>query len=312
MLKRDQSGIIVIDKPANISSAKAVAVVKRILRADKAGHSGTLDPFATGVLVCCINNATKLAQFFLNGNKKYRAVLHLGVQTDTQDSTGKKVASSERTVFSDQVIHSAIKKFEGTIEQLPPIYSALKHKGIPLYRHARRGNPIQKSPRRVHISYIHILETSLPLVSFEVCCSAGTYIRTLCSDIGVSLGCGGHLKELRRIESSEFSIDEALTLSELEKLACEGHISDRMINMVDALRGMPTVVADQKLTEKINHGKLIWNKELNPTPSFGSNGFIKVVNPDNHLIAVMRQSPEDDRLDYCCVFPNIKKEAETK
>jgi tRNA pseudouridine(55) synthase len=154
-LKAEIIHIIVIDKPANISSAKAVATVKRILRADKAGHTGTLDPFATGVLVCCINSATKLARFFLNGNKKYNAVLHLGVQTDTQDSSGKIVASSDRTEFSDQMIHSAIKKFEGTIEQLPPVYSALKHKGIPLYRHARKGNPIQKPPRHVHISYIH-------------------------------------------------------------------------------------------------------------------------------------------------------------
>jgi tRNA pseudouridine55 synthase len=312
MLRRDKSGIIVINKPANISSAKTVATVKRILKANKAGHTGTLDPFATGVLVCCINSATKLARFFLNGDKKYKAVLHLGVQTDTQDSSGKIVASSDRTGFSDQMIHSAIKKFEGTIEQLPPVYSALKHKGIPLYRHARRGNPIQKPPRRVHISYIHILDTSLPLVSFEVCCSAGTYIRTLCSDIGISLGCGGHLKELQRIESSEFSIDEALTLSELEKLACEGDISERMISMVDALRGMPTVVADQKLTQKIKQGKLIWNKDLNPIPPFGSKSFIKVVDADNQLIAVMTKAPEDDRLDYCCVFPNIKKEAETK
>jgi tRNA pseudouridine55 synthase len=286
MVRRDQSGIIVIDKPANISSAKAVATVKRILRANKAGHTGTLDPFATGVLVCCINSATKLARFFLNGNKKYKAVLHLGVQTDTQDSSGMIVASSDRTGFSDQMIHAAIKKFEGTIEQLPPVYSALKHKGIPLYRHARRGNPIQKPPRRVYISYIHILEISLPLVSFEVFCSAGTYIRTLCSDIGVSLGCGGHLKELRRIESSE------------------GDISERMINMADALRGMPAVVANQKLTQKIKQGKLIENDDLNPIPDFGSKGFIKVIDTDNQLIAVMRHTPEDDRLNYCCVFPN--------
>ena len=303
MLRRDQSGIIVIDKPANISSAKAVATVKRTLRADKAGHTGTLDPFATGVLVCCINSATKLARFFLNGDKKYHAVLHLGVRTDTQDSSGKIEASSDHIEFSDQMIHSAVKKFEGTIEQLPPVYSALKHKGIPLYRHARKGNPIQKPPRRVHISYIDILETSLPQVTFEVFCSAGTYIRALCSDIGVSLGCGGHLKELRRIESSEFSIDEALTLSELEKLADEGDISERVINMVDALRGMPAVVADNKLTQKIKHGKLIENNDINPIPPFGSKGFIKVVDTDNQLLAVMRHAPEDNRLNYCCVLP---------
>ena len=304
MFSPNQSGIIVIDKPAKISSARAVSTVKQILRADKAGHTGTLDPFATGVLVCCLNSATKLARFFLNGNKKYKAVLHLGVQTDTQDSSGKIVATSDRSGFSDQMIHTAMHKFEGTIQQLPPVYSALKHKGIPLYKHARRGNPIQKPPRRVQISYIHILEIRLPLVSFEVFCSAGTYIRTLCSDIGLSLGCGGHLKELRRIESSDFSIDESLTLTELEKLACEGDISQRVINMVDALRGMPAVCADQKLTQKIKQGKLLWHKDLKPIPPLGSEAFIKVVDTDRQLIAVLRQVPEDDRLDYCCVFPN--------
>jgi tRNA pseudouridine55 synthase len=312
MLRRDQSGIIVIDKPANISSAKTVTTVKRLIGADKAGHTGTLDPFATGVLVCCLNRATKLARFFLNGDKKYQAVLHLGVQTDTQDSSGQIMASSDCTGISDHMIHSASKEHVGTIEQLPPVYSALKHKGIPLYRHARSGNPIQKPPRRVHISYIHILEIRLPLVRFEVFCSAGTYIRTLCSDIGTSLGCGGHLRELRRLESSEFSIDEALALPDLEKLACEGDLSEKIITMGDALRGMPTVVADQKLTQNIKQGKVVLITDLKPIPPFGSKGYIKVVDSGNQLIAVMRQQPQNDRLNYCCVFPNIKKEAETK
>ena len=312
MLRRDQSGIIVIDKPANISSAKTVTTVKRLLKVDKAGHTGTLDPFATGVLVCCLNRATKLARFFLNGDKKYLAVLHLGVQTDTQDSSGQIVASSDCTGLSDHMIHSAIMAYEGTIEQLPPVYSALKHKGIPLYRHARSGNPIQKPPRRVHISYIHVHEIRLPLVRFEVLCSAGTYIRTLCSDIGKSLGCGGHLRELRRLASSEFSIDEALSLSDLETLAGQGDLSEKIITMGDALRGMPSVVADQKLTQNVNQGKVVWLTDLNPTPPFGSKGYIKVVDTGNRLIAVMRQEPQNDRLKYCCVFPYTKKEAETK
>jgi tRNA pseudouridine55 synthase len=156
----------------------------------------------------------------------------------------------------------------------------------------------------VHISSINILKINLPLVTFEVLCSAGTYIRTLCSDIGKSLGCGGHLKELRRIESSEFTINEALTLDGLEKLAFQGDVSKRIISMVDALRGMTAAKVDDKLAHKIKHGNLIRKNDLNPVGIKGSEGFIKVIDTANQLIAVMRQIPKDDRLNYCCVFPN--------
>ncbi len=299
-----QSGVIVIDKPPKISSAQVVAHVKRIVGAQKAGHTGTLDPFATGVLVCCLNGATKLARFFLKGGKKYQAVLHLGVQTDTQDSSGTIISSCNPMAFSDRLIGSVIKKFEGTIEQIPPIYSALKYRGVPLYRHARKGNPVQKPPRRVHISSIQILEVNLPLVRFEISCSAGTYIRTLCSDIGNSLGCGGHLQELRRIESSNFTIQEALPLDELEKLAMYGDISKRIINMADALRSMPVVVADVRLAQKIKQGKPISKTDFNQVQITDPKGFIKFIDKANRLIAVVKMTARDDRLDYCCVFPN--------
>ena len=188
------SGIIVVDKPANITSARVVAVIKKRLGARKVGHTGTLDPFATGVLICCINKATKLARFFLQGWKKYTAVLHLGIETDTQDSTGSIISTSDRIDCSEKKIQSVIQQYEGTIEQFPPLYSALKYKGVALYKLARSGKPVQKPARRVFISYIKILEIRLPFIRFETFCSAGTYIRTLCADIGTSLGCGGHLK----------------------------------------------------------------------------------------------------------------------
>lgn len=302
--KDRQSGVIVIDKPAHISSAKAVAFVKSVLKAKKAGHTGTLDPFATGVLVCCINRATKLARFFLDGSKKYTAVLHLGVQTETQDSSGKVTARCEPIAFSDEMIHAAIKKFEGTINQTPPYYSALKYKGIPLYRYARWGRPVQKPPRRVHIASIQPLEINLPLVSFDVWCSAGTYIRTLCADIGNALGCGGHLKELRRIECCGFSIDETVPLYELEKRVLNGGVAAQMFSMADALRGISAVAADENLASKIKRGMRVQKKELNPRLFHGPEGFIKFIDSDNQLIAVMKQTPADDNLHYCCVFPN--------
>ncbi|MBW1849848.1 MAG: tRNA pseudouridine(55) synthase TruB [Deltaproteobacteria bacterium] len=301
-MQQEICGVIVIDKPANITSARVVAIVKKLFRARKVGHTGTLDPFATGVMVCCINRATRLASFFLHGNKRYRAVLHLGVTTDTQDLTGNVVSTCDEVDFSETEIRSVVKKFSGVIEQLPPVYSALKHKGVPLYKLARDGKPVQKPPRRVSISYIEILEINLPLVYFEVLCSAGTYIRTLCADIGASLGCGGHLKELRRIENSGYAIEEAVTLTELEELARSGEMPNRVIPMAGVLRDMPEHVADQDLKEQILNGSIITKADIVPEQDDMAEGFIKIVDTDNALIAVLNILRNSDRVKYCCVF----------
>ena len=149
--RQESSGIIVIDKPQNITSAGVVAEVKRLLNARKVGHAGTLDPFAAGVLVCCINDATRLARFLLADNKTYDATLKLGIETDTQDMTGTVTAVKPVTDWPEDTIKSAVKKFEGQIQQQPPVFSALKHKGTPLYRLARKGTPVQKPARKVHI-----------------------------------------------------------------------------------------------------------------------------------------------------------------
>ncbi len=210
-------GIIIIDKPENITSAGVVARVKRILDVKKAGHCGALDPFATGVMVICINQATKLAGFFLKGEKKYEAILELGAETDTQDLTGNVISTSEVADIPMETIRGVFKRFEGDIDQSPPVFSALKHKGTPLYKLARSGKPVQKPPRPVNIIRLAILEASLPEIRFEVTCSAGTYIRTLAADIGAALGCGAYLKALRRTESSGFSLEEALTIPEFEE-----------------------------------------------------------------------------------------------
>ena len=147
------SGILVVDKPAGLTSAKVVARVKKLLGARKVGHTGTLDPFATGVLICCINKATKLSRFFLKGWKKYTAVLHLGIETDTQDSTGSVISVVNAVALDERFIRTVFQQFEGTIEQVPPVYSALKHKGVPLYKLARNGKPVQKPARQVTIAY---------------------------------------------------------------------------------------------------------------------------------------------------------------
>jgi tRNA pseudouridine55 synthase len=301
------SGIIVIDKPGNISSAGVVRFVKKTLKAEKVGHAGTLDPFAEGVLICCLNQATRLAKFLLHGKKKYAAVLKLGEETDTQDITGTPVSTGKPVDFSPQTIQNVFRTFEGSIKQLPPVYSALKYKGVPLYKLARRGTPIQKPPRCVRIDNITIRDISLPLIRFEVACSAGTYIRTLCADIGKSLGCGGHLTALNRLESSGFTLEQSISLPELEKLKNSTKLSARIIPMADALPDMPQLRADTRLANKIQHGKLISTRDL-----IGSSGSvdahragseIKIVDCDGDLIAILKFREPGHRLAYHCVFP---------
>lgn len=163
------NGVIVIDKPAAITSAKVVAIIKKLLGAKKVGHAGTLDPDATGILLCCINKATKLAGFFLKSSKKYEAVLHLGVETDTQDAAGKIISTNDELDFTEKTIQAVFRQFEGTIEQVPPAFSALKHKGVPLYKLARKGKAVRKPSRPVFISYNKIRKINMPFISFEVC-----------------------------------------------------------------------------------------------------------------------------------------------
>jgi tRNA pseudouridine55 synthase len=306
--QQELSGVVAVDKPQNITSAKVVAHVKRLLNARKAGHAGTLDPFAEGVLVCCINDATRLARFLLAGSKTYEAILKLGIDTDTQDSTGSITAVSREFDYPEDTIRSVARQFEGSIEQQPPVYSALKHKGTPLYKLARQGTPVQKAARSVHIASIEILEIKLPLVRFKVCCSAGTYIRALCADMGRQLGCGGHLFALKRLESSGFKIQQAISLPALEKLASTGNYSGFIVSMADALADMPACVADQDLIEKIRHGQSVTKKEL----SFGQVSVkkntqdvnIKVVDASNKLLAVLNYGKDPDSVSYACVFPN--------
>jgi tRNA pseudouridine55 synthase len=294
------SGVLIVDKPENISSAQAVARVKRWLKAEKVGHAGTLDPFATGVLVCCLNAGTRLARFLLTGTKKYRAILELGVSTDTQDRTGAVQSRCRRMDYSAATLHSVFRRFTGDIEQVPPVYSALKHRGVPLYKLARQGHPVEKSARQVVVSELNILEIALPRITFDVTCSAGTYIRTLCADIGTELGCGGHLQELRRTHSSGFSIAEAVALNRLETLAAADQGAQRVIGMAAALRGMAQVVVPDRLVTTIATGGRLRPNDLELPAT--ARDFIKIVDRDNRLLAVVDLNTSEKTLKYCCVF----------
>ena len=294
----DLDGVLVIDKPEGVSSARVVARVKKAAGARKAGHAGTLDPFATGVLVCCLNRATRLARFFLGGDKRYRALMQLGVETDTQDATGRIVAENRAAVFSPDEVRAAVDAFRGPIRQRPPVFSALKHGGVPLYKLARQGRPVQKPPRTVEIRSIEVAGINMPEVEIDVTCSAGTYIRTLCADIGRRLGCGGHLKELRRLRSSGFFIEEASPLDRIEDRAANETLAERMVPMAEALRGMPARVADRRLIRNLVQGRVVTADDIVGPPE----GAFKVVDADGRLIAVLEADAGQRRYAYCGVF----------
>jgi tRNA pseudouridine55 synthase len=298
----DIQGIVLIDKPANISSARVVSRVKKIFKAKKAGHTGTLDPFATGLMICCLNRGTRLARFFLRGDKTYEAVLRLGIDTDTQDFTGQTVVSHQVPSFGEGEIAAQFESFVGTSQQVPPIFSALKFNGLPLYAYARKGKPVEKPPRQIVISEIEIRDITLPLIRFNVSCSAGTYIRTLCADIGKALGCGGHLEELRRLKSSGFTVHEAVTLETLEKAQNAGELKRHVMPLAQSLKGMAQLVAGPSLKEKILNGVPLNKQDMTPEHTAVPQRHIKIIDDHQELLAVLKYKKDRRRYDYCCVF----------
>jgi len=299
------NGIVVVDKPADITSAKVVAEVKTVLGARKVGHTGTLDPFATGVLVCCVNQATRLARFLTSGRKCYQAVMRLGIRTDTHDFTGRILSKEARLTVTHHEIRSAFKRFSEIKEQVPPAFSALKHHGVPLYKLARRGTFVQKPSRRISIYGLVVHEIDLPDVRFEVSCSEGTYIRTLCADIGDALGCGAHLVRLRRTDNSGFTLGEAISLHTMKKLSAEGKTLKCLMPMRQALRGLPEIQAGRALVERIRHGQPVTKAELGPLEG-GTAQWIKVTDAERALIAVLGSSEKNGVLPYMCVFPKTQ------
>ncbi len=299
-------GFLIVDKPAGISSAGVVAAVKRTTGVRKAGHTGTLDPFATGVLVCCLNRATRLSRFFLDGSKRYDAEIRLGTETDTQDFTGRVTAEMPWDGVSEAQIRSCAARFEGWSEQLPPVYSALKHRGKPLYRLAREGAAVQKPPRRIRIYAIRIVQIDLPRIRMQVHCSAGTYIRTLAVDMARALGTCGHLSALRRTASSHFDLSMAVALDDLPELVREGALERHVISLAEALRDFPSAGADAPLAEKIRHGRPVYEKDLaiaGIDTGRRSHPYIKVVDRSSgDLLAVLETPARGKPYGYCCVF----------
>ncbi len=251
-------GLLIVDKPADWTSHDVVAKARKLCHTKRVGHTGTLDPFATGVLVLCLNRATRLVQFLTGEDKEYLATMRFGFATDTGDLTGTPLAPATSTAhLNEDLIERALTAFRGTITQIPPMYSAKKIGGVKLYEMARRGEQIERAPITVEINHLS-LETPLDNneCTIRVTCSSGTYIRTLAEDIGKQLGIGAHLTALRRTRAGNCDLSRAHTLAQLATLIEEGKLSEAMISMNDALT-FPEVQLSEAEQQLIAHGRAI-------------------------------------------------------
>jgi tRNA pseudouridine55 synthase len=212
-------GILLVDKPPRLTSHDVVDRVRRHFGFKKVGHCGTLDPAATGLLVIVLERATKLQQYLISEDKTYEGAMRLGIATDSQDADGKVIGELPVPLLNLEQVEAVFAKFRGDIQQVPPMVSAVKYQGQPLYKLARKGKTVEREPRAVHIYDLRILRFESPTIEFRVTCTKGTYVRTLCDDIGNVLGCGAHLASLRRLHSGEFDVKDAKPLAELLQLS---------------------------------------------------------------------------------------------
>jgi tRNA pseudouridine55 synthase len=214
-------GVLLVDKPSGLTSHDVVDRIRRQFGFRKVGHCGTLDPAATGLLVIVLERATKLQDRLMADDKAYEGTMLLGVATDSQDADGKIRAEKPVPPLTAEDVERVFERYRGDIQQVPPMVSALKHKGQPLYKLARKGKTVEREPRTVHIYDLRLLRLDSPRIGFRVTCTKGTYVRTLCADIGDVLGCGAHLAELRRLRSGAFDVNDARTLDLLLKMPRE-------------------------------------------------------------------------------------------
>lgn len=290
-IRRAVNGVLVLDKPRGMSSNQALQKVRWLLNAEKAGHTGSLDPLATGVLPLCFGEATKFSQYLLDADKAYETVAHLGVTTTTGDAEGEVVEQRDVTV-GREAIEAVLPRFRGDIEQVPPMYSALKKDGQPLYKLARAGEVVEREARSVTIARLDLLAFESPCATLAVSCSKGTYVRTLVEDIGRELGCGGHVAALRRTQAGPFQLSQSVTLEELEKVHAEGgnEALDRFLLPVDAgLEHWPLLQLSEHSAYYWLHGQPVRAPEL---PKFG---MLRVQDHEGRFIGI-GEVTDDGRL----------------
>lgn len=275
-------GVLVIDKPAGMTSHDVVARVRRAAGQRKVGHAGTLDPDATGVLVVCLGRATRLVPYVQASQKTYDARLRLGETTTTLDAAGGIVDTADASAVDEPALCAALTSFVGTIEQVPPMVSAVKVGGERLHVKARRGEEVERPSRTVTIHDI-VLENFQPgprgEAAFLVTCSSGTYVRTLAADVGESLGVGAHLVALRRLGSGRFSLDQALDLGKVAALGAEGRLDEALLSMAEAVADYPRVELDEGQAVALSHGRSL--------PPTGHDGPVAALDPAGRLLAMV-------------------------
>ena len=276
--RRRVDGVLLLDKPVGLSSNAALQRAKRLFNAEKAGHTVTLDPAASGLLPICFGEATKFARFLLEADKHYRAEVRFGVITSTHDSEGDVVAEQPVQLERTQV-EAALPAFTGALSQTPPAYSALKYQGRSYYEYARKGIEIPRTPRDVEVKTLTLVNWSSPVATLDVICSKGTYVRTLAADLGTALGCGAHLAGLRRVATGGFRIGDAITLDALA--AVDPETRDARLNPVDCLLdALPRLDVALDDATRLRHGRSIGAPEQKSTR-------FRAYGPDGDLVGVL-------------------------
>ena len=295
MSKDKMNGVINVYKEAGFTSHDVVAKLRGIAKQKKIGHTGTLDPDAEGVLPVCLGNATKLCGLLSEKEKTYKAVLLLGQTTDTQDLSGKVLSVSEVSLEEDQV-REAVESFLGDYDQIPPMYSALKVGGKKLYELAREGKEVERSARRVRILDITIEWIRLPEVCFTVTCSSGTYIRTLCQDIGEKLGCGGCMKSLLRTRVDRFKLEDSLKLSQLEALMREGRLEEALLSVDQVFENCPAIFMKPEADKLVYNGNPFADGQIKELPEVEEKELeerVRVYDSQGRFIGLYRRELRD-------------------
>lgn len=262
-MQKPYDGVILIDKEEGRTSYDVVKQVRRISGIKKVGHAGTLDPFATGLLIVLLGEGTKLSSYLMAGEKTYQATMRLGVETDTLDLTGEIVKRSDVPEFGPGLLRQAALEFVGEIEQVPPQFSAVSYNGRRAYSFAREGIRIDLRKRKVRIRFLEITSVNLPDVAISVTCSSGTYIRSLAADLGRRLGPGAHLTSLRRLKSGTFNVRDALVLEKMESLSVGSVFQGKVIPLYEALTDMPEITVDGLMARKIRNGyQPLWKEVM--------------------------------------------------
>lgn len=287
------SGILNVDKPPGMTSHDVVDAIRRVSGQHRVGHAGTLDPMATGVLLICLGRATRVAEYLMAGRKRYRATILLGITTDTHDADGRIVSSDGPTDFDQEEIEAALAGFVGHIEQIPPMYSAIKRDGQPLYKLARQGKTVDREPRSVEIDEIILLDWTSPVLIVEVTCSTGTYIRSLARDLGQHLGSGAHLAALVRLSSGRFDLEEAVSLERLEEAFYHGEEDLYLLPLDEALLDWPAMVCGKEDARRIAQGQTVSGAP--PVMGGKRSALCRAYSLDGDFLAIMTYDADSER-----------------